>query len=181
MTIPAQFKHIESPDAPRMVREAVKTFGVKEYPGSRDNPRILSWAREVGKSGSWYNRDSIPWCGLWMAVIAQRANKTVVHEYLRAQAWLKFGRRRNGPALLGDVLVFERGRPGSGKGHVGLYVGETEHYYYVLGGNQEDSVMVSRLEKRRLLQARYEYRIGQPRSAKRIRMGVYGGLTENEA
>lgn len=181
MTIPAQFSYVESPDSPRMIREAVRTYGVNEYPGSRDNPVILSWAKEVGGDGSWYNRDSIPWCGLWMALIAKRAGKRVVRKYLRAQAWLDFGVKRSGPALYGDVLVFERGSPGSGKGHVGLYVGETERFYYVLGGNQEDSVMISRLRKERLLQARYQYDIGQPASVKRIIVGTYGRVTENES
>ena len=61
--------------------------------------------------------------------------------------------------------MFERGQKGSGKGHVGLYVAETEHYFYVLGGNQSDMVKVSRISKERFLGAFRQYEIGRPTTA----------------
>lgn len=47
--------------------------------------------------------------------------------------------RLTGPAL-GAIAVFWRGSKASGFGHVGVYVGETEHHVYVLGFNQADDV-----------------------------------------
>ena len=45
-----------------------------------------------------------------------------------------------GEAMLGDVLVYKRGRGG----HVALYVGEDDTHYHLLGGNQSDSVNIVR-------------------------------------
>lgn len=62
---------------PRMLQEARKLFGTKEVAGPADNPLILGWAKEVGLAKS-YNYDAIPWCGLFMAVVAKRAGKAGV-------------------------------------------------------------------------------------------------------
>jgi len=40
-------------------------------------------------------------------------------------------------------------------GHVGFYAGEDERAYHVLGGNQSDSVSITRIPKDRLLEARW--------------------------
>ena len=59
---------------PRMIEEALKLYGTTEVSGSRNNPQILAWADEVGLEAV-YTADSIPWCGLFMAVVAKRACK----------------------------------------------------------------------------------------------------------
>lgn len=177
--LPAQFKFLEDEGGPFLLNEALKLYGTLEARASADNPVILSWAREVGGDVGWYNKDSIPWCGLFMAVVAKRAGKKVPRQSLRARAWLKFGRKTPVP-MLGDVLVFWRGRKDGPSGHVGIYVGETEYYYYVLGGNQSDSVCITRLAKSRLLEARRQYR-RTPANVRRIRVGTYGKVSENEA
>ena len=60
---------------PRIVREAMALLGTLETPGTKSNPIIVNWAKETNtKEDDWYNADSIPWCGLFMAVVAQRAN-----------------------------------------------------------------------------------------------------------
>jgi len=71
---------------PRIVREALALYGTMEDTTSKSNPVILNWAKEVGGDVSWYNNDSIPWCGLAMAVFAKRANWQVPKEALRAKA-----------------------------------------------------------------------------------------------
>lgn len=167
--------------APRMLLEALKLYGVMERGGREDNPQIVEWAKEVGGDAGWYNKDSIPWCGLFMAVVAKRAGKTVPRLCLRAQAWKNFGRRSHTPSL-GDVLVFWRGSPSSQSGHVGLYVGETEQFYYVLGGNQSDSVCITRIAKYRLIGAYAEYRIGKPTNVRPVYVGRdFGRVSRNEA
>ncbi len=64
---------------------------------------------------------------------------------VRASSWGTWGRQLTAPRL-GCVLVFTR----AGGGHVGFYVGEDNTAYHVLGGNQGNSVSVTRLEKSRL-------------------------------
>jgi uncharacterized protein (TIGR02594 family) len=131
---------------PRLVREALALLGIIEIAGPGNNPVIINWAKETNTpADNWYNSDSIPWCGLFMAVVAQRAEWPVVAEPLRALSWATFGKKVT-KAVLGDVLTFKR----KGGGHVGIYVGETLDSYYVLGGNQSDKVCMTRIAKARI-------------------------------
>ena len=75
---------------PRMLQEARKLFGTKEFAGSANNPVILGWAKEVGLAKS-YTDDVIPWCGLFMAVVAKRAGKPALEGPLWARNWAAFG------------------------------------------------------------------------------------------
>lgn len=162
---------------PRMVREALALYGVTETPGVKNNPVIVNWAKETNIQGdNWYSSDSIPWCGLFMAVVAQRANWQPVSSALSALAWAEFGNKSPQPSL-GDVLVFKR----KGGGHVGLYVGETVDSFYVLGGNQSDKVNITRIAKARLFACRRPpYKI-QAESVRPYQYTASGELSENEA
>jgi uncharacterized protein (TIGR02594 family) len=160
-----------------MIVEALKLFGTMEKPGAANNPTIVAWAQEVGgEVADVYKADSIPWCGLFMAVVAKRAGKEPPKHPLWALSWSVFGARSSAPAL-GDVLVFTR----SGGGHVGLYVGEDASAFHVLGGNQSDSVCITRIAKARLYAARRPlYRV-EPANVRPIRLEATGALSLNEA
>lgn len=160
---------------PRMVQEGLKEYGTLEVPGAGNNAKIIKWDEEIGKPGL-YSQDSVPWCGLWMAVVAHRAGKPVVSGPLWALNWLKFGEDSGQPEL-GDVLCFIR----PGGGHVGLYIGEDHKAYHVLGGNQSDAVTITRIDKGRLQGARNLYKIGPPASARRYILSDTGAMSENEA
>lgn len=93
-----------------------------------------------------------PWCGV--AIDACFRNTGVNPDDLPGNPalainWLKFGHSAD-EATIGSILVFWRGYPQSWKGHVGFYVGESDKYYYVLGGNQSNRVSVTRIGKHRL-------------------------------
>lgn len=180
MTLLPKFDYLKREDMPRMIREAMALYGVEEFFGAKDNPVIMAWAKEVGGDVAWFPNDQTPWCGLFMAVVAKRAGKDVPRMSLRAKAWLEFGQRSPKPAI-GDVLVFNRGS-NPAFGHVGLYVGETDHYFYVLGGNQSDAVCITRIAKHRLKEARLQYNIGRPKTAVPHIIGEdFGAVSRNEA
>jgi uncharacterized protein (TIGR02594 family) len=162
---------------PKMVSEARKLLGVVEVPGASNSPTIMGWAAEVGL-GRVYTADSVPWCGLFMALVAQRAGKELPANPLWALNWSHFGSAAGQPCL-GDVLVFVR----EGGGHVGMYVGEDRAgCYHVLGGNQSDKVCVTRIAKTRLHAARIPpFRIQMPESREPIILNAAGKLSENEA
>jgi len=165
---------------PRLVAEGLKLLGVHEAAGAADNPVIMGWAREVGLASA-YSGDDVPWCGLFMAVVAKRAGKPVPADPLWALNWLKFGAPVGAPAL-GDVLVFQRKLPGGGMaGHVGICIGEDATAFHVLGGNQSDAVTISRVERSRLRGARRLYAIGAPSSARPYRLAGAGALSTSEA
>jgi uncharacterized protein (TIGR02594 family) len=175
--LPAAYAWLAREAGPRVLIEALALVGTKEVPGAASNPVILSWAREVGVANA-YTNDGIAWCGLYAAVVAKRAGFEPVGNPLWARNWLGFGTKVSTPAL-GDVLVFSR--PGGG-GHVGFYVGEDATAFHVLGGNQSDTVKVSRIDKGRLLGARRcPWRLAQPTAVRPVRLAAGGALSTNEA
>jgi uncharacterized protein (TIGR02594 family) len=162
--------------APKILVEAVKHIGVKEIVGKQHNPTILSWAKALGLEKV-YTNDEIPWCGLFVAYCAHSSGLPVVKHPLWALNWNKYGNVAQVP-MLGDVLTFTR----NGGGHVGIYVGEDTTHYHVLGGNQNNSVSVSRIAKDRLSQARRTaWKIAQPASVRVVHLAAKGVVTTNEA
>jgi uncharacterized protein (TIGR02594 family) len=162
--------------APKILVEAVKHIGTKEIVGKQHNPTILSWAKALGLEKV-YTNDEIPWCGLFVAYCAHAAGLDVVKHPLWALNWNKYGNVAK-VAMLGDVLTFTR----NGGGHVGIYVGEDATHYHVLGGNQNNSVSVSRIAKDRLSQARRTaWKVAQPASVRVVHLESKGVITTNEA
>jgi len=162
-----------------MLTEAIKLYGTLEVSGDGSNPAIIAWAEEIGGwIDDFYQDDAVPWCGLFIGILAKRAGKPVRQDMLGARNWLKWGNPVMGAPELGDVLVFAR----KGGGHVGLYVGEDEEAFHILGGNQSDSVSITRILKSRYLGARNFYAIGKPVNCRRIMVTADGApLSTNEA
>lgn len=179
--LPEKFQFLEKEGAPKMLVEALKLYGVKEYPGAGDNPVIMEWAKEIGVEKD-YKHDATAWCGLSMGVVAKRAGKDVVKSPLWALNWSKFGIEVDEP-MLADVVIFRRYK--NGKligGHVGLYIGETKKTYFVLGGNQADSFSIMEIAKNRLAAARRPiYKIGIPPNVRKIYLDSTGVISINEA
>lgn len=175
--LPVQYGWLAREPGPRMIVEALKLHGTFEAPGTANNPKIIAWAREAGGAvADVYKADSIPWCGLFMAVVAKRAGKTVPRNPLWALSWSAFGAPTSLPRL-GDVLVFLR----NGGGHVALYVGEDAEAFHCLGGNQSDAVNIKRVAKFRLYAARRPLYHVQPANVRRIHLASGGALSLNEA
>lgn len=173
--LPSAYKWLRNEPGPKMLTEALALFGTVEVPGSKDNPAILAWAKEV-RLDKTYSHDSIPWCGLFMAIVAKRAGKPVVDSPLWALSWADFGKSSPSP-MLGDVLTFKR----NGGGHVALYVGEDAGAYHCLGGNQSDKVCFTRIAKSRLYRARRPTYNVQPSNVRKVRLASNGKLSVNEA
>lgn len=183
MNLPLQYQWLLREPGPKMLLQALGLYGTLEKAGTGDNPTILAWAKEVGLEKT-YSHDSIPWCGLFMAVVATRAGKEVVDTPLWALAWADFGEPVPvGPEgkptpMLGDVLTYKR----EGGGHVNLYIGEDSDAYHGIGGNQSDMVNITRIHKSRLYRARRPiYSVGQPPNVRRVRLVASGTLSQNEA
>lgn len=139
-----------------------------------NNPEIISWGDEIGTP---YGQDSIPWCGLYVALVCSRSGWEIVKNPLWARNWAKFGQPSDKPSL-GDVLTFVRGDGG----HVGFYIAEDSDYYHVLGGNQSDAVNIVRIAKNRLIAARRpKWKIQQPASVRPYYISATGIISENES
>jgi len=160
-------------DAPWMTWARAQ-IGTRETPGAGNTPKILEWARKVGAKalGIPYTADATPWCGLFAAAVVAQCGLRPPAIAIRAKQWAFWGE----PAkpCVGAVLVFER----PGGGHVGFYEAEDETAYHVLGGNQSDSVSVTRIAKSRCVAVRWPH--GFAKTEPRIVKGA-GALSRNEA
>ena len=132
--------------------------GIKEVGGSIDNPTILAMLR---LDNEWPQNDEVPWCSgfvnhiCWLARLPRSKS-------LMARSWLIVGKGITlDEAEPGDVIILKRGtgeQPGpevlKAPGHVGFYAGRFDGFIEVLGGNQSDTVKVSRYPAKRLLGVR---------------------------
>ena len=188
--LPAQYRWLEAEPGPRMIIEALKQYGTLEVPGTADNPKIIGWQDELEAASlgrvyaGVYRHDAIPWCGLFMAIVAHRANierrpeRNPPKLYLAALEWASFGVSvPKGAVALGDVLVFKR----KGGGHVGLYVGHDASAFHVLGGNQSDRISITRLSRNRLVAVRRPVYRAKPANVRPIPLAASGNLPVNEA
>lgn len=185
IALPKKYSWLNNEGAPKMLVEAIKHYGILEDPAAfRSTANIIRWATEVSVSG-WYTQDSIPWCGLFVGVVAKRAGYPFsAAKLLSARAWLGWGEVvPDGREMLWDVLVFSRSGGGANGGHVGFYVGESETHFLVFGGNQSDSVSFAWIAKSRLLGARRpKYAIGEPSNVRKILLSSQGEvISSNEA
>lgn len=126
--------------------------GTKEFPGKANNPIILAWVKEIvaayldlkGTVG-WYNEDSIPWCGLGMALCLVRAGKKPPKLALGAinywSDWPESIKLKE--PCIGAIGIKSR----VGGNHVFAYEGEDSTHYFARGANQSDMVNVSRIAK----------------------------------
>lgn len=171
---PQRYEYLKKEPAPKLLLEALKMFDVKEDLSKESNPTILAWAKECGLDKV-YSNDSIPWCGLFMAVIVLRTGRVLPDSPLWALSWAKFGIEVKTP-MLGDILVFTR----KGGGHVAIYVGEDKYYYHILGGNQSDKVCIVRKSKKELFKAVRPNYISQPKNVRRIFVSPNGDISSKE-
>lgn len=176
--LPEKYKWLYAETGPKMLREALFHYGILEHKGKGSNVNILAWAKEVGVSG-WYTDDDIPWCGLFVGMVASRCGYPFsAAKLLSAREWLNWGQQVPiEKAMLWDVLVFQR----PGGGHVGFYVGENKDNYLVYGGNQSDAVGFAWVSKSRCIGVRRPvYKIAQPGNVRKINLSFDGRLSANE-
>jgi uncharacterized protein (TIGR02594 family) len=157
--------------------EAKHLMGTKEILGPGNSPVIMDWAEDLDIQ---YKGDDVPWCGLFVAhgIGATLPQEVLPGNPLGARQWEKFG--EDTTPRLGAVMVFWRKSLASGLGHVGMYVGEDDTAYQILGGNQSDKVSLTWLSKDRFRKARW------PKTASSLVSGVIlkdrdEGLSQNEA
>lgn len=179
MTYPPKYEWLGTVgQLPKTIIHGLELMGVAEIVGKGSNRTIIGWRDELNAAGvviSGYSDDDIPWCGLFVAIVAHRAGKRGVSSPLWARNWTKFGTATVHPSL-GDVLVFVR----DGGGHVGFYVGEDKTAYHVLGGNQANRVSITRIPKERCVATRRPSYNAKPESVKSYTVKAASGFSTTE-
>ena len=176
MNLPSEYAWLANEPGPILLTTALKYYGLKEGPGSADNPTIMQWAHDFGIT--WYDHDSTAWCSLFLGEVAKESAWVPPgpNVLLAAVSWATWGIAVGSPKL-GDILVFNR----PGGHHVGLYVGEDAEAFHVLGGNTGDAVSIARLLKSRLMAARRPNYDTIPDNVRKIILSSSGQLSHNEA
>ena len=156
---------------------AERLIGTQEDTSYRSNPKIMQWAKDIGGwVASYYKDDSIPWCGLFVAHCFSSVGVDFeIKNPLSALAWNQFGVKCE--PCPGAVMVFTR----SGGGHVGFYVSEDDTTFHILGGNQSDSVNITKVAKARFVGARWPKDLEHLRTPGRVKKRFDGKLSTNEA
>ena len=137
---------------------AQRFVGIKEVGGSVDNPQIMAM---LNLDMSWPQNDEVPWCSAFANYVCWLLRLPRSKD-LRARSWLTVGKGIHlDQAEPGDIVILKRGKgdqPGpeviDAPGHVGFYAGRFGDYIEVLGGNQSDTVKVSRYPVSNLLGVR---------------------------
>lgn len=137
---------------------AQRFVGTKEVGGQMDNPMVLAMLK---LDNDWPESDEVPWCSAFVNFICWFL-RVPRSKNLRARSWLQVGRGiQLDDAEPGDIIILKRGsgeQPGpdvlEAPGHVGFYAGRFAGFIEVLGGNQSDTVKVSRYPSTRLLGVR---------------------------
>lgn len=117
--------------------------GLREIPGSKHNPTILQWLKEMGsfskEAKAWYADDEVPWCGLAVGIAMGKTGRYVVKEWFRAKSWMDANLTKLDKPAYGCIVVFTR----QGGGHVGIVVGkDAAGNLMVFGGNQGNALNI---------------------------------------
>ena len=137
---------------------AQRFTSIEEVGGNVDNPQIMAMLKLDAR---WPSNDEVPLCSAFANYICWLARLPRSKD-LRARSWLNIGRCIPlDQAEAGDIVVIKRGKgeqPGPEvidvQGHVGFYAGMFSGFIEILGGNQGDTVKVSRYPRDRLLGVR---------------------------
>ena len=121
------------------IAEARSHIGLRENVGSKHNPIIVQWVKDLG---GWWKDDETPWCGVFVAHCLQKFDLKYPKHWYRALAYddETLATKLDKPAY-GCVAVKKR----KGGGHVCFVVGRDEKTgkLQCLGGNQGNAVSIS--------------------------------------
>lgn len=136
---------------PAWLARARTYVGVREVPGSKHNPTILSWWSKIGAP---FRDDETSWCAGFVGGVLEesgiRSSRSAA-----ARSYLKWGATLPAP-VVGCIVVFWRGSPSGWSGHVGFVVGKDQRgNLMVLGGNQGDMVSIKPFGRDRVLGYRW--------------------------
>ena len=128
---------------------ALRKRGLHE---GRDNAELRKFLKSDGPTLG--DPAKLPWCGDFVetCIAVSLPDVGIPNNPYLARNWLKFGNTVD--PCFGAVMVFWRGSRSGTSGHVGFYYSEDADTYHVLGGNQSNSVNVSKMKKDRFLGAR---------------------------
>ena len=127
---------------PAYIVEAEKLLGQKEIKGKRHNAEIVDLYADSGNPG--VKADEVAWCAAFVGATLRRAGYKSTGS-LAARSYESYGTKLSGPRK--HCIGVMRWTNSGWAGHVGYVVNYDDKYVWMLGGNQKDSVKVSRYNR----------------------------------
>ncbi len=119
---------------PSWIQVAKREIGVKEVPGSGDNPRIIEYHAATSLKST---EDSVAWCSSFMNWVMRECHMERSGS-AAARSWLGYGTHLKGFKQY-SIVVFRRGNS-SWQGHVAFAIDDLGKTIRVLGANQSDQI-----------------------------------------
>ncbi|MEP1442757.1 MAG: TIGR02594 family protein [Hyphomicrobiales bacterium] len=134
---------------PVWLRLGTSYLGLREYRGSKHNPKILEWWIKLGLP---FRNDETPWCaGFACGVLEEAGIRSPRSAAARSFYWKGWGHVLSEPAV-GCVVSMWRGSKKGAYGHVGFVVGKDRFgNLMILGGNQGNRVSIRPFNRNRVL------------------------------
>lgn len=126
------------------MKTAINELGESEVSGSKANPRILTYFKASKFWGTDDSGGQNAWCASFVSWVMKQHQIEPVKNAFRAKEWSNFGKKIDKP-LYGAIGIKTR----RGGGHVAFVVGQSAdgNSLYMLGGNQNNSVNVTKYKK----------------------------------
>jgi len=131
----------------KIVKVALQEYGKAGIIGNENNPEIVKYFHEIGHK--WVNDDETPWCAAFLNWVLLKCNITGTGK-LNARSFLEIGQEVTSPTL-GDLVILWRIQKEGPYGHSGIYIAESKHLLYILGGNEDNMVRIKAYPKENLL------------------------------
>lgn len=133
---------LTGPVLPPWYLEARRKIGLQE---KLHNKELREYLKSDGSTLG--DPAKLPWCGDFMETVIALTlpEEPMVDNPYWALNWKKFGRPIDIVAL-GAIAPFSR----PGGGHIGQIAGHDKTHYHVLGGNQNNAITITRIDKERL-------------------------------
>ena len=118
---------------------ALAEIGTKETKGKRATKRILEYYKACNEKLH-ISSDEVPWCAAFVGWCLKQAG-LVGTGLLTARSYSRWGDACK--PKMGCIVVLKRGKS-KWQGHVGFLIKKTSRFVYILGGNQNNQVKISR-------------------------------------
>lgn len=138
----------DKPEEPVWLRRARMDIGVQEIGGSRHNAKVLGYWERAKLP---FRDDETPWCAGFVGAMLEECGLMSTRSGMARSYSNGWGIKLHTP-VPGSVVVFWRGSPSSGSGHVAFVVGkDSSGNILCLGGNQSDAVNVKAFPANRVV------------------------------
>ena len=125
------------------IKIALGEYGITGTQGTANTAQIIKYFHDIGFQ--WVNSDEVAWCAAFVSWVLKKCNINITST-LVAKDFLAIGEATTQPEM-GDVAVIYGSDGTSQWSHVSFFVCEHGSNFYLLGGNQNNSVIIKAYKK----------------------------------